>query len=201
LTGAPAPGDHTPLRDGGGGGGRGGGGGSGGGSADKAGTTSSTGSIAGDPNIASPLLAVGGAATCLHHRRSTASVKVGKRGGAGTGRQSLRRILQRAGLAGQQAGPKSHGGGVGHNRRGGGTTRVDRIVDNHPGIPPLPKLNRRLPPDGRGGLNSPRTWNFDRGIDPDVSVAGLEDANREPRADRTVHASWHHRVCFAVHGH
>ena len=96
---------------------------------------------------------------------------------------------------------KPHGGGVGHDRRGGGTTRVDRIVDNHPGIPPLPKLNRSLPPDGRGGLNSTRTQNLDGGIDPDVSAAGSEDANKEHRADPTVHASQHHHVCFAAHGH
>ena len=135
----------------GGGDGSGGRGGSGSGLADKAGATSSTGGIVGDMNVPSLLLAVRGAATCLYHRRSTARVKVEKGGGARTSRRFLRRILQRARCAGQQAAPKPHGGGVGHNGRGGGTTRDDRIVDNHPGIPPSPKLNCRLLPQWKGG--------------------------------------------------
>ena len=94
MTGGSAPGDRTPSRDGGGRGGR---------LANKAGATSSTGGIAGDLNVPSTLFAVGGATTCLRHRRSTARVKVGKGGGVDTGRWSLRRILQRAGRVGQQA--------------------------------------------------------------------------------------------------
>ena len=45
--------------------------------------------------------------------------------------------------------PTEEASDTGHDGRGGGTTGVDRIGDNHPGIPPSPKLNRRLP---RGGV-------------------------------------------------
>ena len=123
-----------------------------------AGATSSTGGIAGDPNVASLPFTAGGATTCPHHQRSTARIKVRKGGGAGTGRQSLRRILQRAGHARQQAAPTPHGGGIGHNGRGGGTTGVDRTGGNHPGIPPLPKLNRCLPPRWNRGAQFGIAW-------------------------------------------